>query len=425
MYQRENSPEFVSIRKLSQVLLLSFSILLILEVLPKGIERRSIRLQRQYNEVIGATGSLRALSQRISFFALARLSVTNPKLQISINEKLENALEEFLNGKELLKEELIEAEFFSDQGRKSSSRGLQAIDETLGRFAKAASSMLGDLPQGLDDMDFLLLLGESTSETFEELGNIARRLEKESERTLERLRLFQDIILFLTVGLLFGVGFYVIFFLPKRMREDLGLRLEAERALKVQLQDLERFSSTVAHDLRSPLHNIHNAGVLLKERIGSEGTRKSERELCDIIVEQSEQLSQMIRALLSFARSQTHRITKEKISLQELVERVRKRFYEDLSSGRLRLSCQTDISLRVEPTLFENVLQNLIENSLRHSGQASVEVTLDAFREESGKRSKMIVYRDNGKGIPGSLRQQVFENFVRGEDAKVEGLGLG
>jgi signal transduction histidine kinase len=67
------------------------------------------------------------------------------------------------------------------------------------------------------------------------------------------------------------------------------------------------------------------------------------------------------------------------------------------------------------------VLQNLIGNAIKYRGDQPPRIRLDAVRD--GDTWK-IRCRDNGQGIPGSAREQVFEPFTRGQTS-VPGSGLG
>jgi signal transduction histidine kinase len=73
------------------------------------------------------------------------------------------------------------------------------------------------------------------------------------------------------------------------------------------------------------------------------------------------------------------------------------------------------------PGELQLVLQNLIGNAIKYRGDQPPRVRLDALRE--GEAWK-IRCRDNGQGIPGNAREQVFEPFTRGQTS-VPGSGLG
>jgi len=67
------------------------------------------------------------------------------------------------------------------------------------------------------------------------------------------------------------------------------------------------------------------------------------------------------------------------------------------------------------------VLQNLIGNAIKYRGDQPPRIRLDAVRDGGAWK---IRCRDNGQGIPGSAREQVFEPFTRGQTS-VPGSGLG
>jgi light-regulated signal transduction histidine kinase (bacteriophytochrome) len=73
------------------------------------------------------------------------------------------------------------------------------------------------------------------------------------------------------------------------------------------------------------------------------------------------------------------------------------------------------------PAELQLVLQNLIENAIKHRGDSPPRIRLDAIREGGAWK---IRCRDNGQGIPSGAREQVFEPFAR-VHTSVPGSGLG
>jgi signal transduction histidine kinase len=77
-----------------------------------------------------------------------------------------------------------------------------------------------------------------------------------------------------------------------------------------------------------------------------------------------------------------------------------------------------------DPVYLEGVVINLIDNSLKYAGpKPEIGISIEC----TGKTKKLIV-RDNGPGIPDDYREQIFDKFFRipaGNRHNVKGYGLG
>ncbi|MGB2426499.1 MAG: sensor histidine kinase, partial [Alteromonas sp.] len=89
------------------------------------------------------------------------------------------------------------------------------------------------------------------------------------------------------------------------------------------------------------------------------------------------------------------------------------------------VECEPDLCIETKAGPINQILINLIMNSILHGldeieeGEIVIKATL------SGKRNLHIVYTDNGKGIPDELRKRIFDPFVttkRGQGGS--GLGM-
>ncbi|MCB0330611.1 MAG: HAMP domain-containing histidine kinase [Bdellovibrionales bacterium] len=426
MPERYYRKEISSVTQLAIALFAAFLFILVLQIAPRQIESRYIQSQKEYNDLLELTGDLRALSQRISFTILGRLIASSPKLQRSLEKATTEHLTYFQQTSALLQQRIGTSSAISLRIQDLLLRGRHPLSDSLDRYGSSAQIVLEDVSSGLDDMDFLLLLGESTLNVYHVLGNFSEAVRKESQASLSQFILLQNVI-FITVSLLIVVtGVFVIFFIPRRIRSELELRHNAEKQLRNQVVDLEKFSSMVAHDLRSPLHNIHNASSILAEKL--KGREGDAFELTEIISDQTSKLSEMIQELLRFSRKNNEPLKKTSVSLQEVVLDLKQRLASTLSEGEAELRCDGDISFNADEHLLENLFQNLIENSLRYGQKKPLSIEISGQYGKNGKKDCRIIYRDDGAGIPADLHQRIFEPYVQGEvpsGKKKQGSGLG
>ena len=199
-------------------------------------------------------------------------------------------------------------------------------------------------------------------------------------------------------------------------RERLIAELERRNA------ELERFTYTVSHDLRSPLVTVKGfLGAV--ERAAEKGQTERVREDLARIRAAADRMDQLLRELLELSRVGRVAHQPEPVPFGELVEEARA-----LVAGRL---AQRGVELRVAPDLpsvhgdrrrLVEVLQNLLDNAAKFTGdQPRPRVEVGA---RAGADGPVFYVRDNGLGIEPRHHEKVFGLFDR-LDPKVEGTGIG
>ncbi|RPJ43863.1 MAG: sensor histidine kinase KdpD, partial [Candidatus Latescibacterota bacterium] len=152
---------------------------------------------------------------------------------------------------------------------------------------------------------------------------------------------------------------------------------EAARASALRARTEEMRSSllsAVSHDLRTPLAAIAFAAASLRED-GSELRPDQRRELADGIGAEVERVDRLIANILDMVRLESGGIRpkSEWVPLEEIVGSALTRLESKLGDRDVRLDIPEDLPLvSVDPVLFEQVFVNLIENSVKHAGEASM-----------------------------------------------------
>lgn len=180
----------------------------------------------------------------------------------------------------------------------------------------------------------------------------------------------------------------------------------------------------VSHDLRTPLTGIIGSASTLLENGSLIGEETSKKMLTDI-QQDAEWLIHMVENLLSVTRitggtttlKKQDEIVEEVVS--EAVMRIRKRF------PKTRVDVTVPDELLIVPmdaTLIEQVLINLMENSIRHSG-SPLSVSLRVSRKKIGA---VFTIADRGKGIDPSRISDIFDGKPnKGSSDSSRGLGIG
>ncbi|WP_458407280.1 sensor histidine kinase [Anaerotignum sp.] len=180
----------------------------------------------------------------------------------------------------------------------------------------------------------------------------------------------------------------------------------------------------VSHDLRTPLTGIIGSASTLLENGSVIGEEISKKMLTDI-QQDAEWLIHMVENLLSVTRitGGTTTLKKQDEIVEEVVAeavmRIRKRF----PSGKIDVTVPDELLIvPMDATLIEQVLINLMENSIRHSG-SPLPLSLKVSRKKSGA---VFTISDQGKGIDPSRIPDIFDGKPnKGSSDSSRGLGIG
>ena len=189
-------------------------------------------------------------------------------------------------------------------------------------------------------------------------------------------------------------------------------------------QELERFASIAAHDLKSPLANIIGAANLFSEtyatQIDADGIL-----LIHSIEKSGERLKLLIDGLLQFSKmDDLSLLAKTKVDLIKLTKDLTELIG---NKDNLRISLKTQLTtIETYPVLLDQVLINLFTNSLRYSNKKITEIEL--FISENPSHYLFII-KDNGPGIAKKDQSIIFNLFqtASNEDQygnKGYGIGL-
>lgn len=221
--------------------------------------------------------------------------------------------------------------------------------------------------------------------------------------------------------------------ITEKKQADAALRernLELARANR-RLQELavskDEFVATVSHELRTPL--VTGLGYLEMLLEGAYGPISSEADArLRIALRNLKRLSELIDGLLGYQRlvdGAGARPNHVPLDVASLLEEVRSEAL--VRFRRAEPSLQLDVTsglppVVADPELIHRVLSNLVDNACKHAG-AEATVHLRARANDSGTSVRIAVV-DDGRGIPDSLRERIFEPFVR-EEGNNDGYGLG
>ncbi|TKG96974.1 hypothetical protein EYV94_00680 [Puteibacter caeruleilacunae] len=188
------------------------------------------------------------------------------------------------------------------------------------------------------------------------------------------------------------------------------------------------FINNMTHELKTPIATV-SAVVESMQSFGAlEDKEKSERYL-NVSQRELGRLSDLVEKVLNMAREEREpmRMNPEEINFNELCNNIihSKKFSHFDKEVDIKLNISPDACrFRADRFHMVNVVQNLIENSIKYSGeQLKINISCDKQNHEVA-----LKFTDNGIGIAKKHQEKIFEKFYRvstGDIHNVKGFGLG
>jgi signal transduction histidine kinase len=188
-------------------------------------------------------------------------------------------------------------------------------------------------------------------------------------------------------------------------------------------QELEAFTASASHDLRSPLGAISGQAGLLRDELQA-FMNDTIRGRIDRIQSCVRRSSDIIDGLLSLARISRQELLNECVDLSALAHSI----VEDLNQQypRHRVECRIEPKLTVnaDPRLMKSLLYNLLGNAWKYTSRTDhprVDLARTAARETA-----VFSVRDNGAGFDMAGAEHIFEPFHRlHSSSEFPGIGIG
>lgn len=197
-------------------------------------------------------------------------------------------------------------------------------------------------------------------------------------------------------------------------------RLRADREqLKRAYQELETFSYSVSHDLRSPLIHMREFADMLTRRIGGSLDETSGRQLRNILDASNEGL-QLVDDLLAFSKLDRAAMKRAPVNLSAIVEDVR----SELDARPVSWSVGPLPTVTGDPSMLRLVIRNLLENAVKYSRRApEPRIEIGSFEAQG---EQVVFVRDNGVGFDPRYSGKLFRLFERLHGSEeFEGTGIG
>lgn len=214
-------------------------------------------------------------------------------------------------------------------------------------------------------------------------------------------------------------GMHVDITEQKRAEEE---REALIRELERRNAELERFTYTVSHDLKSPLVTIHGFLGMLEKDVAAGATDRVAQDIRHI-GRAATTMKELLNDLLELSRSGRLVHPSTTIPMKELVNAALERVGGELEARGVTVDVPGDLpSLFGDRARLIEVFQNLLSNAVKFMGDQPHPHIEIGGRATPGETLCFI--RDNGIGIAPAYHEKIFDLFER-LDLDVEGTGIG
>lgn len=209
-----------------------------------------------------------------------------------------------------------------------------------------------------------------------------------------------------------------------KAKDELEERVqERTKELEASNKEMQTFSYSVSHDLRSPLRAIDGFSEALlsnyNDKLDDMGRHYLQR-----IRAGSQRMADLIEGLLDLARISRNEIHRENVDLSQLANEIAQELQRRDPDRKVEFAIASDLSVNADSRLLSAAMMNLMGNSWkysRHVKNAKIE-----FGSEQQNGAKVYFVRDNGAGFDMTYANKLFGVFQRlHTDKEFEGTGVG
>jgi signal transduction histidine kinase len=353
----------------------------------------------------------------------------------------DSAKEEFWSSNVIIKSSI-------QQGKKLTQTGYNlASTDPLGDNFKSIHQIFSNIEQTQDEFDTLsreyLSSGQDSQFLLEQIAAKQEQLriqidsaiadiENFNEQSINAIEEHERVWLFVQIGIIIVVGIIAMvlrhFFgqISNELKSEVEEKTHELQEANKKLQEMDKmkteFISIASHELKSPIQPIFGFAEL------AQSGDIDQKEAWDGVTTLAKKLQNLATDILDVTRIENNRLAiyPQKTSINSLISETAKMLRTGLDKNiRMEENLDSDVEVEVDRTRIEQVLRNLIGNSIKFTekGTIRVETTID-------KESNEIVVRviDDGLGIPDDILPKIFGKFVtkghERENQSGNGLGL-
>lgn len=195
------------------------------------------------------------------------------------------------------------------------------------------------------------------------------------------------------------------------------------RELRRSNEELAAFSFIASHDLQSPLRRVSSFAQLLRRRLKDSLDERSVECLAHITVS-VRRMQDLIDSLLRYAQFGAGPVQRNPADLNEVIRDVLTLLRPAIEESAAEVTCEALPTVEAESVQLSQLFQNLIGNALKYRHPSRTpRICISAKQVD---REWQFSVSDNGEGIDGNAREQIFAPLKRlhGDDIAGTGIGL-
>jgi two-component system phosphate regulon sensor histidine kinase PhoR len=197
-----------------------------------------------------------------------------------------------------------------------------------------------------------------------------------------------------------------------------------------ELRRLDRvrteFVANASHELKTPLTAIRGFAETVADASIPDADRAA---FAKRIVGHSERMAAIVDDLMTLARleDRSYTILSQKVAVRRLAEQILQGFAHRIEAAGTVATLAVeppDLEVNADPEGLQQILENTIDNAIRHSGSTELHVKASVLPSGNVRLS----VEDNGQGIPAAHLERIFERFYRVDPSRSRatgGTGLG
>src|SRR2546421_3739459 len=203
--------------------------------------------------------------------------------------------------------------------------------------------------------------------------------------------------------------------------QDSFERSSQAKALKQSERLKSALLDAVTHDLRTPLTSIKASVTTLLDELRTNGgdeesaklDTEGRQEMLEVIDEEADRLNRFVESLVELARIEAGemRLRPTWASIEEIIETALKRAAPRTREHRIEVWFEDELPVvRVDERAIAEVVYTLLDNAAKYSPKGT---TIRVRAKRGDNEMIKLSLEDQGRGIPASLRERVFDKFFR------------